>query len=60
MVDLSPVESLLVPLILVARLGNEVVAGQPLYRPAAQPTGSVLHVAVSLAHSRDFTIAAIR
>jgi hypothetical protein len=58
-VDLSPVESLLVPLILVARLGDKVVAGQLLYRPAAQPTGSAFDVAVSLAHSRDFTIAGI-
>ena len=57
-VDLSPVESLLVPLILMARLGDKVVPGQPLYRPAAQPAGSALRAAVSLAHSHYSTIVA--
>ena len=58
-VDLSSVESLLVSLIFMARLGDEVVAGQPLYRPAAQPAGSALRAAVSLAHSRYSTIVGI-
>lgn len=58
-VDLSPVESLFVSLILVARLRDEVVADQPLYCPAAQPAGSALRATVSLAHSHDFTIAGI-
>ena len=59
MVNLSAVESLLVSLILVARLGDKVMASQPLYRPGAQPTGSALRAAASLAHSRDSTIAGI-
>jgi hypothetical protein len=59
-VDLSSVKSLFVSLILVARLGDEVVAGQPLYRPAAQPAGSILRAAVGLAHSYDFTTADIK
>ncbi len=58
-VDLSPVESLFVSLILMARLGDEVVAGQPLYCPTAQPAGFALRAAVRLAHSYDLTTASI-
>lgn len=58
-VDFSPVESLFVSLIPMARLGDEVVAGQPLYCPAAQPAGPALRAAVSLTHSHDFTTAGI-
>ena len=58
-VNLSPVESLLVSLIFMTRLGDKMVAGQPLYCPAAQTTGSVLRAAVGLAHSRNSTIAGI-
>ena len=58
-VNLSPVENLLVSLIFMACLGDEMVAGQPPYRPAAQATGSVLCAAVNLAHSSNSTIAGI-
>jgi hypothetical protein len=36
-----------------------MVAGQPLYCPAAQPAGSTLRAAVSLAHSHNFTTGGI-
>jgi hypothetical protein len=49
-VDLPPVEGLLVSLVLVARPGNEVVAGQLLHRASAQPARSTPRAAISLAH----------
>jgi hypothetical protein len=49
-VDLPPIERLLVALVLVARPGDEVVAGQLLHRASAQAARSAPRAAVSLAH----------
>src|SRR3954470_5484382 len=48
--NLSPVKSLLVSLVLVARPRNEVVTGQLPHRAAAQATRSALGAIAHLAH----------
>ncbi len=50
-VDLSPVKGLFVSLVLVARPRYEVMTGQTLDRPAAQPASSALRAAASFVHS---------
>jgi len=57
LVNLPPIERLLVALVFMTRSGDEVVSGEPLHCSVAETAGPALHTAVHLAHVLNLSIA---
>jgi hypothetical protein len=57
LVNLPPIERLLVALVFMARSGDEVVPGELLHCAVAETAGSALYAAIHLAHVLNLSIA---